>query len=384
VASQAHIEYLFDPAGVRDVVASYPALAVELKPDQEGVKAAWFERVRKSPRQVYRVLGNTQYKHLTELLEALDACMAHGYMQPRLLRTRARSSFAPDLAELRTAEHFVLAGCEIAGFDDAKGEESVPDLVATTKDGFRVAVEVYCPMAFEHLERLKDDLTSGVKNIDSPYDFGFRLEFEKVVEFDPGTMMLAYLRPDVLDAALGDDGRGPALVAAILDDLAAQLDDPGETLEIVREEGDLNLRIALELEHIELAPDSLPARMGFIGGPSTLVPAPEFVFARIAERAEDKAQKGQALQVDADASVLVVDLSESDLPSELRHEMYHRKFREILEPRAGKALHGHTAIVFAETAGWHQPFIPWFLNTADGAPTELFELLDPRGIYPRP
>jgi hypothetical protein len=59
----------------------------------------------------------------------------------------------------------VLAGCEIAGFDDAKGEESVPDLVATTKDGFRVAVEVYCPMAFEHLERLKDDLTSGVKNI---------------------------------------------------------------------------------------------------------------------------------------------------------------------------------------------------------------------------
>lgn len=88
--------------------------------------------------------------------------------------------------------------------------------------------------------------------------------------------------------------------------------------------------------------------------------------------------------MEADAAVLVVDLSYSDLPSELRHELYQQKFREILEPRADEALNGHTAIVYAASAGWHQPFIPWFLNTAPDAPRELFELLDPRGIYPRP
>lgn len=378
------IPYLFSPVGVQEVLAAYPALAVELRPETEGTKAEWFEGIRKSDRQVYRVLGNTHYNHLTELLEALDACLAQGYKQPQLLRTRARSAFGPSVAELNAAEHFVLGGCTIAGFDDSKGEESVPDLLATTADGFSVAVEVYCPMAFEHLERLKDDLVSGVKNIDRPYDSSFHLEYRKLNEFDPDTMRLAYLYPNVLDDALGENGRGVALVAAILDNLAARLDDPGDTLEIVHDEPDLNLRIELELEHIELTPDRLPARFGVIGAPPAETPAPEYVFARIAERAEEKAQKAQALQVEADAAVLVVDLSYSDLPSELRHELYQQKFREILEPRADEALNGHTAIVYAASAGWHQPFIPWFLNTAPDAPRELFELLDPRGIYPRP
>jgi hypothetical protein len=384
MASPNRIPFLFDPATVQETLGAFPSLAAELDPANEGVAAEWFERVRKSARQVYRVLGNTHYKHLTELLEALDACLAHGFKQPRLLRTRARSSFAPDLAELRVSEHFVLGDCAISGFDDTKGDESVPDLVATSKDGLHVAVEVYCPMTFEHLERFKDDLVTGVKNIDRPFDFGFRIEFKKVVELDPDRMRLVYLHPDVLDAALGDCGRGPALVASILDDLAARLDDPGAALEIVREEPDLNLRISVDLEHIELTPDRLPARFGVIGGPDTLVPAPEWVFAQIAKNAEEKAREGQALHVEADAAVVVVDLTESDLPSELRHETYRQKFREILEPRAKASLHGHTAVVYSESAGWHKPFIPWFLNTRDGAVRELFDLLDPRGLVQRP
>src|SRR5207245_362884 len=120
--------------------------------------------------------GNTHYEHLTQLLETLETCLAHGFKQPRLLRTRARSSFGPDLAELRVAEHFALAGCAIIGFDDTKSDQPVPDLVASTADGFRVAVEVYTPMAFEHLERFTDDMRSGVKNLDRPFDFMFHLE----------------------------------------------------------------------------------------------------------------------------------------------------------------------------------------------------------------
>jgi len=148
------------------------------------------------------------YEHLTQLLDALETCLAHGFKQPRLLKTRARGAFGPDLAELRVAEHFALAGCTIAGYDDAKRDEPVPDLVATTANGFRVAVEVYTPMAFEHLERFTDDLRSGVKNLDRSFDFYFDLEFRQMFEFDPDTMKLAYLLPDVLDAKLGESGRG--------------------------------------------------------------------------------------------------------------------------------------------------------------------------------
>jgi hypothetical protein len=378
----ARIPYLFDPDEVRATLADFPSLAGELRPEREREKAEWFERVFKSERQIYRVLGNTHYAHLTELLEALDGCVAHGYKQPRLLKTRARSSFAPDLAEIRVAEHFALAGCEIEGFDDSKGEESVPDLRATTPAGFRVAVEVYCPLVFEYLKRFHDDLVSGIKNIDLPWDFVFRISFEKLRIFDD-QHRLTYLHDDILDQALKEDGRGQTIVAALLGEMAAKLNDPPDALAISRAEDDLNLKLELELSHIEQTPNRLPARAGVYGYPHTLPPRPEWMFEQIAERAEVKARKQQALQVEADAAVLVVDLSEADLPSELRHEGYRNMFREILAPRADEALHGHTAIVFTESAGWHEPFIPWFLNTASCAPRELLDLLDPRGIYVR-
>jgi hypothetical protein len=330
------------------------------------------------------VLGNPHYEHLTQLLEALETCLARGYRQPRLLKTRARSSFGPDVAELGVAEHFALAGCAIAGFDDSKADQSVPDLLATSENDFTVAVEVYTPMAFEHLERFTDDVRSGVKNLDVPYDFAFHLEYRKIAEFDPDTRRLAYLLPDVLDAKLGKNGHGLALVASILVELAEQLVDPGKTIEILREEADLNLRIELELSHIAPALDRLPARDGFTGGPNTEKPAPEWVFARIADNAEKKASDGQALTLAADAAVLVVDLTYSDLPSELRHEGYRSRFLDILKARGDEARRGHTAVVFVESAGWHQPFIPWFLNIADDAPEELYDLLDPRKLQPRP
>jgi hypothetical protein len=270
----------------------------------------------------------------------------------------------------------------IAGFDESKGESAVPDLLAT-RDGFSVAVEVYCPQAFEHLTRFHDDLVSSIKNIDLSWDFAFRLSFENLREFDDAHR-LTYLLDGVLDDALGAAGRGRAIVEEFLAELAAHLNDPPQSFSISREEPELNLRIVLELEHVEQTPDRLPARDGFISGPNTTPPRPEWVFARIAERVESKVAKRQALAVEADAAVLVVDLTESDLPSELRNDTYREMFLKILEPRAEAALQGHTAIVFTETGGWHKPFIPWFLNTADGAPRELFELLDPRGLYTRP
>jgi hypothetical protein len=382
MTSVGRVAFLFDPAAVRATLAAYPSLAAELDPEREGVKADCSERCRKSERQLYRVLGNTHYDHLVDLLEALDACLGHGYKQPRLLKTRARSSFAPDLAELRVAEHFAIAGCEITGFDESKGEDSVPDLLAT-RCGFSAAVEVYCPQAFEHLARFRDDLVSGIKNIDLPWDFVFRLSFDRLRDFDD-QHRLTYLFDGVLDDGLSADDRGQRIVEEFLAELAGRLNDPPESFMVSREEPELNLRVALELEHVEQTPDGLPERGGIISGPSTTPPNPEWVFARIAGRVEAKAAKAQALGVEADAAVLVVDLTDSDLPRDLRSETYRELFRKILEPRADAALQGHTAIVFADSAGWHEPFIPWFLNTAEGAPRELFELLDPRSLFVRP
>jgi hypothetical protein len=383
MAATEGIWFLYHPSSVRELLASLPSLAAELRPEVEGQESEWFERVRKSERQIYRVLGNTHYPNLMQLLEAIDECLQHGYSQPRVLRTRARRSFAPDLAEIRVAEHFVIGGSEIAGFDDTKEGESVPDLLAS-REGFRVAVEVYCPLLFETLKKFHDDLVSGIKNVDLPYDFTFNLQFEQLERFDDRHRLL-YLREGPLDEALGRDGLGPRIVDEFLTEVSDALDNPKRSLRIQRDESDLNLRIALTLDGIEQTPDRLPARFGVNGGPSTSPPNPEWVFGRVAKNAEAKAAEGQALTVDADAAVLVVDLTESDIPSELRSPHYRDKlFRPILEARADEALHGHTAIVFTESAGWHNPFIPWFLNSADIVTSELADMLDPRGVFARP
>src|SRR5260221_13755151 len=101
MAAFEKLQFLFDPAAVREHLGDLQSLAAELRPETEGVEAETFEEVRKSERQLYRILGNTHYDHLADLLKAFDRCMECGYRQPRLLRTRVRSSFAADVAELR-------------------------------------------------------------------------------------------------------------------------------------------------------------------------------------------------------------------------------------------------------------------------------------------
>jgi hypothetical protein len=96
---------------------------------EEGVPSDCFAGYRKSPLQIYRVLANLHYDHLTALVDSLEFCLEHGYEQPKLLRTRGRGEFASALSELMTAEHFLLRGFSVKGLDAEKGSAPVPDLL---------------------------------------------------------------------------------------------------------------------------------------------------------------------------------------------------------------------------------------------------------------
>lgn len=368
--------FLFDPTASVAALADYPDLAAATDPRREGFEADWLEGMRKSERQLYRVLGNTHYEHLTELLIALDYCLGCGFNQPTLLRSRGRSPFAAALAELRVAEHFARLGASVDGYDDIKGGDRVPDLLVG-RDGYTLAVEVYCPLVWDNLETFCDELTSTVKNIDLPWDFRFELGFEQLNVFDERHRLL-HLHPAELNDALAD-GRSAALVGAVAEALAACLDDPPASVAVEEIVDDMNLKIKLALDDVALTQERLPARFGVISGPNVSAYRPEAVFARIVELAAAKARVGQALAVDADAAVLVVDLGSAGVFSELRNETYRRLFldRLAIDPDAARA--GHAAVVFVESPGWGQPLIPWFLNSDGESPKPLIDLLDPRG-----
>jgi hypothetical protein len=242
----------------------YPNLTASVAPERDGEAAKWFDFLRKSERQLYRVLGNMHYDHLAALLRSLDHCLERGFRQPRLLRTRARSSFAADLAELSVAEHFALLGAELSSFDEKKGGDPVPDLLVN-KDGFLVAVEVYCALPWENLDGFRDELSARGQERRPAMDFVFRLEFTQLRQFDDMHRLL-YLNEGALDEL---STRRADLVADVVAELTAMLDDPPSSVAFARDLDDMNLRISVALDGIEYTRDRLPARAGFVGGPST-------------------------------------------------------------------------------------------------------------------
>jgi hypothetical protein len=122
--------FLFDPVEVAEVLGGLPHLRTAIPdPAQEGEESVDFVGMRKSERQLCRVLSNVHYEHLDALLRSLDFCIGRGFTQPTILRTRARGPFASALSELHVAEHFLGRGFELEPLDLAKGSDPVPEFM---------------------------------------------------------------------------------------------------------------------------------------------------------------------------------------------------------------------------------------------------------------
>lgn len=353
------IDFLFDPGSVARTLSELPHLARVLgDPHREGERAANLPGARKSSRELYRVLGNRHYEHLAQLLATLDVCAGAGFTQPTLLRTRGRRPFVEAIAELHTAEHFRRGGCRITGFDEAKGGDSVPDILV---DGNEVtaAVEVYCPQAWPGLAAYSQAISDRVKNLDRGIDFGFRIEHEQREQFGPG-MRLLQLHPAELSDGLDEQTRLQAL-GSLLADLEAAIDGgraPRARVELPA----INLLTTVELNALASASSPVPARAGVVSGPSFGGYRPEALFADILERAIDKLDKGQAVGVVPGAvPVLVVEMSQTDLTRELQHAAFYQpEFEKMLNTRL-TSLRGYGVIAFCEAVEWGRRLIPHFV-----------------------
>lgn len=367
------MEYLFDPKHVADQLQGLPALGAGLALNREP-KSEWFPGMRKSPLQIYRVLGNTHYAHVVELLAALERCLACGFSQPSLLKTRAHDKFDSDVAELRVAEHFAVLGAELRGFDDDKDDNAVPDVAVTTSSGLVLAVEVFRPVQWEHAERLVESLQDIVKNIDLPWDYRFSLELKQLRIVDErGRLIVSH--PGQLESHLAD-GRAVELVQEVGEAFGAMLDDPREPFEIVREDSPSNLRVSVALSDLAYTREVLPARAGSISPPAQSGYVPLALFERLLEKGAAKAARGQALNVPADHAVLIVDVGGSDLASEFGDPGYLQAFAEIHAASAVAARGSYGAMLYVDTRGWGHPFVPLFASYADGVPEEVVSLLE--------
>src|SRR5262245_60933113 len=102
--------FLFRPERVAQRLASYPALAREVKPRSEGCTSASFVGWRTSGRQIYKLLANVEGTHgFDDVLERIDYWLARGFGAVAF-RSRDRGPFRAGLSELEVADHFEARG----------------------------------------------------------------------------------------------------------------------------------------------------------------------------------------------------------------------------------------------------------------------------------
>ena len=95
------IEYLFDPNEIDSILRDYRFIRQKVGAlDQEGIPSESFPTLRKTDRELYRILTNRHYPHLRQLLYLLDLCLSKGWEQPTIIRTRSESKFESAVSEL--------------------------------------------------------------------------------------------------------------------------------------------------------------------------------------------------------------------------------------------------------------------------------------------
>ena len=189
----------------------------------------------------------------------------------------------------------------------------MPDIHAA-KDELALAVEVYCPRAWPDLDAYTQGLTDRVKHLDRALDYAFRIEHSQLEQLDPDHKLLD-LYPGVLDDALDESTRLAAVAGLFVQLEAALAADAAPVAEI--ELAALNLKTRIELGSVTATRSRLPGRNGVISGPSISGYRPESMFERAIAGVVSKLKKGQALSVADAVPVLVVDMSHSELTTEL-------------------------------------------------------------------
>lgn len=358
--------FLFDPSRVADTLTSLPCLRARLAdPGVEGEPSRAFPAARRSSRQIFRILGNDHYEHLAALLRTLERCISAGFDQPQLTRSRSWKSFAEGLAEIHIAEHLLAKGFSVAGFDGRKGNESVPDILASRQD-MKLVIEVYTPRRWEGFEKYQDSIRDELKYLDAPYDFRGTIEHTVIDQFRDGR--LCAFHPGILSSQL-ETNATDAHVANAVDHVRAALNS-GHATAFVRLDA-LNLLTRIQCEATR-ALDRLPNRevtttFAFSGH------APERDFEDIADRSMRKIAKGQATRMPGAVGCLIVDLSLSNLEGELKHPVYQQLFAQTLNSRF-LTLGEHGLVAFVRRVEWSKPPVVLWMQVASGVPDAVREV----------
>lgn len=326
------IEYLYDPEIVTKVLKTYPLLFHKLNPAWEGQKALSFSKLRKTRREIYRILSNQHYPRLANVLAILEHCLAMEWENPTLLRTRAKTNFESALSELFVAESFLQRGFTIQGFEKQKGSDLVPDMLVQLGD-ISLSAEVYSPIDWDGYNCFLDELRFAIQHLDVPWNYRFEIKMglishfdsrEKILRFDPWKFSDANTRP-------ADRWK---TINRIISLIKRELSITGrrEIISCLQNEN-LNIFTEVRLLQIQKCQSDKPVRKGVGSHPTLSGHAPEWMFDNLVKRGIlNKIKKGQAQSLKGNhSSALIIDVSRLGYTTEFVHSWYLHQFGQSLQ-----------------------------------------------------
>jgi len=329
------IEYIFLPKNIEDTLQKYPLLSSKLKNiSEEGVVSRAFPEARKSSRQIFRVLANQHYPHLVMLLEAIENCLSNGYENIGLLKVRNISQFTSAISEIGVANNFIKRGFKVTGFDQNKGQTSVPDIKATSEKVSFIA-EIYKPRDFEGLNLFVDDIRLFLKYLDYPFDFMCKMNFNEI-----STPSFFRDVPRFNPFAFSEDMENQNFrfnsEKRIVSQVNKQLSNCNKReIDIVLSYKEYNLKVIIKISEIKKSQHKYPNREIRYFSPSLSGYDPKLMFKHlINKKLLTKLKKAQVHKVSGDyLRILMVDVGELAYAytGEFEHESYLPFFKQCIK-----------------------------------------------------
>lgn len=185
------MDFLFDPTRVERTLTALPAIAGQLPaaPSDEGATAAAEPRgVRKSSREIYRLLGNADMSHLRPALLAIENVIHGGVELPEPFSAKKHDQFSSHLTEAIAADHFLLRGFAVTKIP--RQHKRTADF-AISDGTLDVTIEIYSPREWDAIADWEMALWDSVKNLDVPQVFSASVNTRTAPGTDPWTVARA-------------------------------------------------------------------------------------------------------------------------------------------------------------------------------------------------
>jgi hypothetical protein len=335
-----NIKYLFNASKINKTLNNYPNLKHEITRYIEQAESSnAFPKLKKSGREIFRILSNQHYSHLVQLINIIEKSLKNGWDQPILYKTKNHIRFGSAVSELFVVNSLLNKGFNIKGFDAIKNSDFIPDIYAE-KNYETFSIEVYCPRDWGPLNYFIDELRLSLLNLDFPINYKYSINIDTINDFN-SEGALQNFNPWKFTEKFQSHKKRSKVIKNIL----SKIKNGQKNIDYEIDE--INTLVKVSLDDIPNDNNLYPIRRTSSSFSLTGY-APDYMFEHlIKRRIRSKINKEQSEALPGEhINVLIIDISKLGYTHSFSNYYYLKKFGEIIKQNLSGELASFDLVAF--------------------------------------